>query len=53
MSEREFLTAISVLTKEIDMLKFENEQLQKANDNLVDQIGAYARLYAEVKHDEQ
>ena len=39
MTEKEFITVISTLAKEIDMLKFENEQLEKANIKLAEKLG--------------
>lgn len=46
MAEHEFLTIISTLAREIEMLRFENERLEKANDKLMDQI---ANIDFEVK----
>lgn len=46
MTEHEFLATISILIREIDLLKYENSQLEKANDRLMDQI---AKMDIEVK----
>lgn len=38
MNEHEALIAISVMAKEIEMLRYQNRQLEEANQNLVDQV---------------
>lgn len=38
MTESEFLTTISVMAKEIEILRYQNRQLEESNRNLIDQI---------------
>ena len=39
MAEHEFLTVISTLAREIEMLRFENESLEKANTKPAEKLG--------------
>ena len=39
MVEREFLTVISALAREVEMLKYENDRLEKINHSLVEKLG--------------
>lgn len=39
MAEHEFITVISTLAKEIELLKFEKEQLENANRKLAEKLG--------------
>lgn len=39
MTEQEFLTIISTLAREIEMLKFENSRLEKINHSLAEKLG--------------
>lgn len=39
MTEREFLTTIATMAKEIEMLRFENERLEKCNGELAAKLG--------------
>ena len=45
MDERDFITIASVLANEIEVLRFQNQQLEEANRNLIDQI---ERLHVEI-----
>ena len=38
MTESEFLTTIATMAREIGLLRYQNQQLEEANRNLIDQI---------------
>ena len=39
MTEHDFLIAISALSREIDLLRFEKENLEKTNRTLAEKLG--------------
>lgn len=45
MTEHEFLTILSTMAKEIEVLRYQNDELKEANRNLINQI---ERLHVEI-----